>query len=132
MALPPKKRRKLWVWTAVDRVSGRLLDWELGDRDATTFARLLNRLKRYNITICYTDKWDVYAKLIPPEMLVQTKRETNFVERNNCRLRHWFGRFHRRTLIVSKSVEMVDITLALFATYWVNGNHEHLISSLLT
>ena len=112
----------------MDRVSGRLLDWELGDRDAQTLARLLNRLKRYNITICYTDKWDVYASLIPAELLVQTKRETHRVERNNSRLRHWFGRFRRRTLIVSKSVQMVDVTLALFATFWVNGNHNHLIS----
>ena len=93
MALPPKKRRKLWVWTAVDHVSGRLLDWELGDRDAQTLAKLLKQLNRYNITICYTDKWDTYASLIPAELLVQTKRETHHVERNNSRLRHWFGRF---------------------------------------
>jgi insertion element IS1 protein InsB len=128
MALPPKKRRKLWVWTAVDRISGRLLDWELGNRDSFTLAKLLNRLKRYNVTIYYTDKWDSYAELIPANMLVQTKRETHHVERNNSRLRHWFGRFRRRTLIVSKSGEMVDATLALFATFWVNGSHEYLLS----
>ena len=128
MAFPPKKRRKLWVWTAVDRVSGRLLDWELGDRDTETLYRLLNRLKKYNITICYTDHWEAYTKLIPPELLVQTKRETHGVERLNCRLRHWFGRFRRRTIIVSKSVQMVDVTLALFAAFWVNGDQDHLLS----
>jgi len=116
------------VWTAVDRVSGQLLDWELGSRDAETLSNLLNRLKRFHVTICYTDKWEAYATLIPAEMLVQTKRETHHVERMNCRLRHWFGRFKRRTIIVSKSVEMVDATLALFATFWVNGSHDHLLS----
>jgi len=114
----------------MDRITGRLLDWELGNRDSQTLTGLLNRLHQYHVTICYTDKWDAYAELIPADMLVQTKRETNMIERNNCRLRHWFGRFHRRTLIVSKSIQMVDATLALFATFWVNGSHEHLISLL--
>ena len=114
----------------MDRITGRLLDWELGNRDSQTLARLLNRLQQYNVTIYYTDKWDAYADLIPADMLVQTKRETNLVERNNSRLRHWFGRFRRRTLIVSKSIQMVDVTLALFATFWVNGSQEHLISLL--
>jgi len=130
MAFSSKKRQKLWVWTAVDRVSGRLLDWELGNRDSKTLSRLLNRLKKYNIKICYTDRWESYAELIPAEMLIQTKRETHHVERMNCRLRHWFGRFKRKSLIVSKSVHMVDNTLALFATFWVNGSHDHLISLL--
>ena len=31
-----KKRRKLWIWKALDRDTGRLLDWECGRRDAAT------------------------------------------------------------------------------------------------
>ena len=72
----------------MDRITGRLLDWELGNRDSQTLAILLNRLQQYHVTICYTDKWDAYAELIPADMLVQTKRETNMIERNNSRLRH--------------------------------------------
>jgi hypothetical protein len=32
--------------------------------------------------------------------------------------------------IVSKSKEMVDLTMALFAKFWVNGNQDALISLL--
>jgi hypothetical protein len=32
--------------------------------------------------------------------------------------------------MVSKSEEMVDLTMALFAKYWVNGNQDELISLL--
>ena len=35
---------------------------------------------------------------------------------------HWFGRFKRKSIIVSKSVEMVDLTIALFARFRVNGD----------
>jgi hypothetical protein len=37
---------------------------------------------------------------------------------DNC---HWFARFHRKTKVVSRSEEMVDLTMALFAKFRVNG-----------
>ena len=58
----------------------------------------------------------------PKDKLVQTKKETHRIERNNCRMRHWFGRFKRKSIIVSKSVEMVNVTVALFAKFRVNGD----------
>ena len=36
-------------------------------------------------------------------------------EGNHARLRHWFARFRRRTVVVSRSAAMVDRTKALFA-----------------
>jgi insertion element IS1 protein InsB len=55
---------------------------------------------------------------------------THDIERNHCRQRHWFGRFKRKSIIVSKSKEMVDLTMALFAKFWVNGNQDELLSLL--
>jgi hypothetical protein len=55
---------------------------------------------------------------------------TGRIERNHCRQRHWFGRFKRKSIIVSKSKEMVDLTIALFAKFWVNGTQDKLISLL--
>jgi IS1 family transposase len=43
------------------------------------------------------------------------------IERNHCRQRHCFGRFKRKSIIISKSKAMVDLTMALFAKFWVNG-----------
>jgi IS1 family transposase len=31
-----KKRQKLWIWKALDRETGQLLDWECGRRDKAT------------------------------------------------------------------------------------------------
>jgi hypothetical protein len=54
----------------------------------------------------------------------ETSHEQNpdGIERNYCRQRHGFGRFKRRSIIVSKSKDMVDLTLALFARFRVNGD----------
>jgi len=85
---------------------------------------MLIRLERLNVKIIFTDHWESYAELIPPELLVQTKAETHGIERNNFRQRHWCGRFRRKTCIVSRSLLMVDLTVALFARFHVNGNRE--------
>ena len=70
----------------------------------------------------YTDNWQAYQAVLPASKLIQTKAETHRIERNNSLMRHWFGRFKRKSIIVSKSVEMVDLTIALFARFRVNGD----------
>jgi insertion element IS1 protein InsB len=55
---------------------------------------------------------------------------THAIERNHCRQRHWFGRFKRKSIIISKAQAMVDLTMALFAKLWVNGNQDELLSLL--
>jgi IS1 family transposase len=89
-------------------------------RDTATFERMYNRLAELNVKIYYSDYWDSYAELIDWKKLKQTKAETWGIENNNGRQRHWFARFRRRTCVVSRSVEMVDLTMFLFAYFHVN------------
>ena len=89
---------------------------------------MLDRLADLNVTVFFADSWEAYAELIPPEYLVQTKRETHGIERNNFRQRHWIGRFRRKTCIISRSKFMVDITMSLFARFRVNGTPDLITS----
>jgi insertion element IS1 protein InsB len=57
-----------------------------------------------------------------------SKARTDGIERNHCRQRHWFGRFKRKSIIISRAKDMVDLTMALFARFRVNGE----ISELFT
>ena len=84
--------------------------------------KLVDRLNQWEVTLYYTDHWKTYAAVIPAEKLVMSKAKTRGIERNHCRQRHWFGRFKRRSIIVSRAKEMVDLTMALFARFRVNGN----------
>jgi insertion element IS1 protein InsB len=125
-----KKRQKLWIWKALDRNTGQLLDWECGRRDKTTLKKLVDRLAQWDVKLYCTDRWATYTSVIPQDKLVQSKATTHSIERNHGRQRHWFGRFKRKSIIVSKSKEMVDLTMALFAKFWVNGNQDELVSLL--
>ena len=125
-----KKRQKLWIWKALDRETGQLLDWECGRRDKATLKKMIDRLARWDVKVYCTDQWATYASVIPHDTLVQSKATPHAIERHHCRQRHWFGRFKRKSIMVSKSTEMVDLTMALFAKFWVNGNQDELISLL--
>jgi len=94
-----------------------LIDWECGDRSTDTLWPLLERLAVFDVNVYFTDHYDGYAELIPSEMLIQTKAETHGIERNNGQQRHWFARFRRRTCVVSRSLHMVNLTMALFASF---------------
>ena len=121
MALSEKKKQKLWIWKALCRDTGELIAWECGHRDKATLQKLIQRLEKWNVKVYYTADWHPYRAVIPKDKLVQTKKETHRIERNNCRMRHGFGRFKRKSIIVSKSVEMVNVTVALFAKFRVNA-----------
>ena len=122
MALPEKKKNKLWVWKALCRDTGELIAWECGDRDKAALGKRIGRLEKWNVKVYYTDNYHAYQAVLPKHKWVQDKAETHGIERNNGRMRHWFGRFKRKPIIVSKSLERVNITIALFARFRVNGN----------
>ena len=130
MALFKKKKNKLWIWKAYRRETGELIDWECGGRDKQTLSKLINRLKRWNVQLFCTDGYDVYNRVIEEEKLFQSKTQTYYIEQNNCIQRHWFARFRRKSIVVSKSSEMVDLTMFLFARYHVNGSWQELLSLL--
>jgi insertion element IS1 protein InsB len=121
VALRRKKTRKLWIWKALERGTGRLIDWECGDRDRVTLERLLDRLEPWGVRLFCTDDWPPYDAALPTGRHYIGKDQTRLVESNNARQRHWFARFRRRTCVVSRSVEMVGATMALFAFYHCNG-----------
>ena len=132
MALCQKKRIKLWIWKAIDNNSGKLLDWECGHRDTATLIKMVKRLAKWDVIFYLTDKWESYASVFPSNKLIMSKKYTHGIERNNCRNRHWFGRFKRKSIIVSKSIEMIDLTMALFARFRVNGNVKEILQCIIT
>jgi insertion element IS1 protein InsB len=131
VALSQKKSRKLWIWKALDRDTGQWLDWECGHRDQRTFKKLSKRLKQWNVPIYCTDGYQVYSAIMPERRLVMSQRETRGIERNHTPNRHWFARFKRKSIVVSTSLEMVDLTMALLAKFHVNGD-DHLLRKALS
>ncbi len=88
---------------------------------------MLNRLKKWNLEIYLADNWKSYSDLIPKKLLIQNKKETHNIERNNSCQRHWFARFKRKTYVVSRPLQMVNLTMFLFTKFHVNGSFNEVV-----
>jgi insertion element IS1 protein InsB len=115
------KKNTLWVIKAVDRRTRRTVAWVLGCRDSATFRRLYDKVKHLEDCIFYTDDWDAFAKILPPERHVIGKAHTIVIERDNSNTRHHLGRFTRRTKVVSQLEHMVDISMRIWHAITTTG-----------
>ena len=61
-----------------------------------------------------TDDWAGYHRLIPEDQLFTGKDLTVSIEQDNSNIRHFVARFRRRTKVVSKDVDMVDLSLRVY------------------
>jgi insertion element IS1 protein InsB len=75
---------------------------------------LYGKVKHLKNRTFYTDRWNAFDEVLPPERHVIGKAHTIGIERDNSNTRHHLGRFTRRTKVVSKSKEMVDLSLRLW------------------
>jgi IS1 family transposase len=82
----------------------------LGGRDSGTFRRLYDKVRHLKNGIFYTDSWEAFAEVLPPERHIIGKQHTPLIERDNSNTRHHLGRFTRRTQGVSHKSSMVDLT----------------------
>jgi len=123
------KSKKLWIWKAYCRETGQLVAFTFGDRDTSSLVDLISKLRGYNVKVFFTDHFGPYQKLIPEHMLVQSKSETVAIERNNGRQRHWLAAFRRKSIVVTKSLKVLESALVLFAFYHINNDFSHLINS---
>ena len=127
MAFSPKKTHKLWIWRAYDPIERRTIDWVVGGRDDATCQRLLDKIGVEGKTFV-ADDWDGYHRLIPENQLFTGKDLTFPIEQDNGNIRHFLARFRRRTKVVSKSEEMVDLSLRLY--HYLHDNLGHLAAKL--
>ena len=76
VALHRLKKNKLWLIKAIDRYTGRPIAWVLGGRDTATFRRLYEKVKHCRYCMFFTDAWDTFAKVLPPERHIIGKAHT--------------------------------------------------------
>jgi insertion element IS1 protein InsB len=66
--------------------------------------------------VFYTDGWDAFAKVIPKDRHIISKKHTIAIEQDNANTRHHLARMTRRTKVVSHCEQMLDVSLKL----WTN------------
>ena len=108
-----KFKKNIWLWTAVERDTKRLVGFQIGTRETKYFQKLSNKISHINARFYASDHWHAY-NLIAPTKHLTGKAHTYTVERMNRLLRHYLARFARKTYCYSKSLQMINYSLLLF------------------
>ena len=108
------------IWIAIDRNIRRSIGFVIGDRGTRTGKRLWEEIKDIIVGKVNTVYWAPYKSIIPSSIHVQSKKETYPVGNYNGLLRHYLARLKRRTKCYTKSIEMLQISIALFIAKYNN------------
>lgn len=113
-----RKKRKKWLWLAVERHSRRIVAWVLGSRGRATARRLWHALPAaYRTgTWYYTDEWEAYKGVLPArahEAHPKGSGQTSIVEAINCSLRQRCAVLVRKSCCFSRSLAMHRVRIQL-------------------
>ena len=98
--------KHIWLWTAVNRKTKRLVGFHVGDRSSESFENLCENISHIDAEFYATDQYTAYD-IIPRNRRLVGKAHTYTVERMNRLLRHYLARFTRKTYCWSKSLNMI-------------------------
>jgi len=132
VAFCKKKCNKLWILKAYDRQSKRTIAFVTGRRDIATVQKLYDQIKHLTNCLFYTDDWNAFKKVLPSDRHIIGKQHTHLIESDNANLRHYLGRFTRKTKIVSQSNQAVCNSIKLWLYAHFEFSHSHLFNSFLS
>ena len=87
---------------------------------------LMNNLT-FTLTIPH---YEIYKESCSKANLIQSKKYTPPIERNNGRQRHWLAVFRRRSIVVTRSLTKLCMIMSLFARFRINGSIDDLFALL--
>ena len=109
------KQTPCWLWHAINHENGDLIAYVLGSREHGMLWELLDLVYNLNfdVTAVYSDDNYAYHDIIPSDVLVTGKRNTQRIERKHLTFRTRLKRLARKTICYSKSLEMHKIMFGL-------------------
>ncbi len=125
------------MWRAIDEVSRASLGYHLGDRSDATLKKLVEKVDSGTCTFA-TDDWAGFSRVLPEERhfigkdLIIGKDLTFPIEATNSDMRYRLARFHRRSKVTSRSIQMVHASLNLYDHLKNPENLQELIKPFLS
>ncbi|WP_188938390.1 IS1 family transposase, partial [Puia dinghuensis] len=110
------KQNQFWIAYALNRATGKVLDFVIGRRSKRTLGMLVNTLLLSGASKINTDQLNIYRTLIPPGIHEYRRYCTNRIERKNLSIRTHIKRLSRRTICFSRSHALLECCLKIY--FW--------------
>lgn len=109
-----RKSNLRWIPYAIERVSGNVVAFNVGNRSNKTLQSVIDTLLLAKAQIIHTDKLKNYKYLIPAPVHSTKYRATNGIERHNLTMRTHLKRLTRRSICFSKNEAMLTASFAIY------------------
>ena len=103
--------------TADDRQTTHITAFEVGPGQTSVLQKLIDKIGENNLKTVCTDGNFAYEKELGKNANIKhvvSKSETCLVGSYNSVLRYYLVRLHRKTKCYSKSIQMLELSIALF------------------
>lgn len=108
------KSNVTWITYAIERNSKNVIDFIIGSKTKENIQPLVDKLLLLNPRRIYTDKLNIYPRLIPESIHKRFKYCTNKIERNNLTLRTHVKRLNRKTICFTKNTKYLEAHLRIY------------------
>jgi insertion element IS1 protein InsB len=118
------KKRPRWTWYGFDRQRKRVVAYVNGRRTDRECRRLIKQMDKCIVSCFHTDGWPSYRRVIPQSRHFVSKGGTLRIERHNLNFRTRIKRLQRRSICFSRSAELHDAVIKLFAHHSETARHQ--------
>ena len=108
------KKNKIWIWKILDRDTKQIIGVYAGNRSLKSIHNLWKSLNFKQHSSVYTDGYHVYTDYFDPEYLIQSKKYTSAIERNNNLQRQKLSTFTRKSNSTTRSIKNLNSQLYIF------------------
>jgi IS1 family transposase/transposase-like protein len=109
-------KTETYIAYAIHKESRMVVNFTVGNRDALTLGKTIDKILLNYPKKIRTDKWSAYPCIIPERLHVRSKRKINQIERYNLTLRTRLRRLGYNRLSQSKTCEMLEAYLKIY--FW--------------
>jgi IS1 family transposase/transposase-like protein len=117
------KNKERWVVAAYCRETKRIIDYKFGRMTTRTLQCVTDALLFANPVKIYTDRLNIYPKLIPKRLHSTKRRETNHIERKFLDLRTHIKRLGRKSINKGEKDRYTDAILRIY--FWGISTNEN-------
>ena len=125
-----KKNSKIVVLENYFSPRKKLIRWALGHSAHKTLIKMYDSMGLEEFPNIYSERYESYKEFFSKDNLIQSKKYTSPIERNNGRQRHRLVAFRRCSILLTRSLKNLAISIALFARFHINSSIDELIALL--
>jgi IS1 family transposase/transposase-like protein len=107
-----------YIAYAINRKTKTVIDFTIGNRTSKNLSKVITKLLLLNPKRICTDGWAPYKTLIPKDIHIVSRYQTNRIERLNLNLRTHLKRLNRKTICYSKCIILLSSIIKIY--FWGN------------